>query len=181
MFKRKTSGLLARLLAGALLASAMPAYAQTVEQATATADIVRPLTLVNTSDLDFGRIIAGPTAGTITLSAANGVTTTGGVISVGGTDNARFYGYGTYNRYVWIRAHSNNITLNRSGGGANMTVNNLTMAATPIVPLNTTWRNFRIAALDGFFSFSVGGQLNVGANQLPGIYNGTFTVELIYQ
>ena len=180
MFKRKTSGLLARLLAGAIMAAGVPAYAQTVEQATATADIVRPLTLINTSDLDFGRIIAGPTAGSITLSASNQVSTTGGVISVGGTDNARFYGYGTYNRTVWILAHSNTVSLVRSGGGGSMSVSNLTMAATPVVPLNTTWRNFTIGATDGFFGFSVGGRLSVGANQAPGIYNGTFTVELLY-
>lgn len=181
MFKRKTSGLLARLLAGAILTAGMPAYAQTTEQVSSTADIVRPLTLVNTSDLDFGRIIAGPTAGTITLSASNQVTSSGGVLSVGGTDNARFYGYGTYNQTVWIRAHTNTISLARSGGGASMTVSDLTMAATPVVPLNTTWRGFIIGSTDGFFGFSVGGQLSVGANQAPGIYNGTFTVELIYQ
>src|SRR5690606_26787614 len=144
MFQHWTTGLLKSLFAMAAMAAAFPAHGQTTAQVDSTVDIVRPLTLVNTSDLDFGRVIPGTTAGTITMSAANVVTSGGGAISAGGTDTARFYGYGTYNRYVWIRAHSNTITLNRAGGGANMTVSNLTMAATPVVPLNTTWRNFRI-------------------------------------
>src|SRR5690606_19768919 len=151
-----------------------------VEQATATADIVRPLTLINTSDLDFGRIIAGPTAGSSTLSASNRVSTTGGVVAVGGTDSGRLYGYGTYHRPVWIRARSTPVALVRSGGGGSMSVRNLTTAATPGVSLNTTWRNFTIGATDGFFGFSVGERLSVGANQAPGTYNGTFTVELLY-
>jgi hypothetical protein len=180
MFQRWKTGLLKSLFAMAAMAAALPAYAQTTEQVDSTVDIVRPLTLVNTADLDFGRVIPGPTPGTITMAANNVVTSGGGAISAGGTDPARFYGYGTYNRIVGIRTFSNTITINRSGGGANMTISNLTMAATPVVPLQTAWRYFRIGAPDGFFSFSVGGQLNVGANQLPGIYNGTFTVELVY-
>lgn len=180
MFQHWKTGLLKSLFALAAMTAAMPAFAQTTEQVDSTVDIVRPLTLVNTADLDFGRVIAGPTAGTITMAANNVVTSGGGAISAGGTDPARFYGYGTYNRYVGIRTFSNTITINRSGGGANMTISNLAMAATPVTPLTTSWRYFRIGAPDGFFSFSVGGQLNVGANQAPGIYNGTFTVELVY-
>ena len=40
---------------------------------------------------------------------------------------------------------------------------------------------FEIASNSGIFTFRVGARLNVGANQAPGVYTGTFPVTVIYQ
>jgi hypothetical protein len=53
--------------------------------------VVEPLALIKIRDLDFGRIAAQPTAGTVTVDPNTGAcTATGGVISVGNCGYAEF-------------------------------------------------------------------------------------------
>ena len=41
-------------------------------------------------------------------------------------------------------------------------------------------RGFDVTAADGTYTFYVAGTLNVGGNQLPGVYNGTFQIDVSY-
>ena len=47
-------------------------------------------------------------------------------------------------------------------------------------PGNSPNHRFQVNAADGSYTFYVGGTLNVGANQHPGIYNGSFEIEVNY-
>lgn len=134
--------------------------------------VVTPLSLVKFEDLRFGRIIAGATSGTVTISNTSGArTSTGPVTLVGGDFGpARFAGLGNNNFFVRLRrATSGAITLDRVGGGASMTLTNLTgVPDTRIFPTN------------GILLFAVGGRLNVGPGQMAGTYVGTIDLQLIY-
>lgn len=170
----------AALLALAMVCAGRPALAADGETATSEALIIPRLSLVNDGGLDFGDIVAGPGLGTVTVSPANVVTSTGGATPIGGTSPALFHGYGAYNQIVSLWLGANQITLVRAGGGATMQVNTFTVNSTPPTTLSTTPRYFRIGAPNGYFSFNVGGTLRVGANQMPGTYNGSFTVTVEY-
>ena len=171
---------LGALLPIAALAFSQPASAQTSTVPTETLIIPR-LSLVNDGGLDFGDIVAGPTVSTVTVSPSNVVTSTGSATPLGnGTTPALFHGYGAYNQIVALWLSANQINLVRSGGGQTMLVNNFTVGSTPPTTLSTNPRNFRIGSLSGYFSFTVGATLRVGANQVPGSYNGSFAVNIEY-
>ena len=167
------SVLLPMLSAAALFAAPSPAFAaDAVVDAGADVILLRPLTLLKVDDLDFGLLVSSAAAGTATVDPVSGtVTTTGGVTSAtAATSSARFTGAGTRRRPVIIRIPRNPITLTRISGTETMTVSNWTLDG------NST----RIIDAYQAFEFRVGGQLNVGANQAPGTYVGTFEVTTEY-
>lgn len=132
---------------------------------------VQPLTLVKTSDLDFGSISAGAAAGTVRINPASGArTTTGGAVASGGTPaRATFIGAPSLGLALNVQI-SASPTLVRAGGGASMTT-------ALQVEGGTGWRFFTGT---GPHTFRVGGQLNVGANQMAGSYAGQFTLTVNY-
>jgi spore coat protein U-like protein len=141
--------------------------------------VLRPLAFIQVENLDFGSIISGATAGTVTLSPTNVRTATGGVTLKGaGFQNARFAGMGVVTQRVRIRITPNTITL--TGPGPAMTVDNFTINPGTTLQQIGASPNYRILPLNGIFSFNVGGRLNVGANQPAGSYSGTFTATLDY-
>ena len=147
--------------------------------ASAQAVILRPNTLVNTDDLDFGSFLSYATPGTVTISALTGArTTSGGVLAVGGgAGRAEFQGTG--GAVLIIITGSNSATLARVGGGAPAMTATLTRARQtaggPVALPNTA-----IVFGGGFRTYYVGGTLTVPANQLPGDYVGTFTLTVNY-
>ena len=142
--------------------------------------VVTPLSLVRVENLDFGRIIAGNVAGTVTISPTNARTATGGAIPVGSDFQvARFAGMGTQGRRVRIQISPNTVTL--TGPGPSMTVTNLLIGPAPTLLQNGNSGNYRIQPANGIFWFTVGGRLNVGANQPSGTYSGAFSVTVDYQ
>ena len=156
------------------LSSAVAASAEPVtpdKQAAAAATIAQPLTLQKDYDLDFG-LATVTTAGTIVLDPnSDALTTTGGVVAVGGSPHAaNFKGIAPTGNVVIIRLPKDATTLTRVGGTDTMTVDRWTLDG-------TTRRNVlsKIA-----FDFRVGGTLHVNANQADGIYVGTFTVDVQY-
>ncbi len=163
----------------AMLAAATPVHA---DQATADAQIaiVRPLEFIRVENLDFGRVIRGSTAGTVTIAPDGTRTRTGGVTLIG-TDfqPAEFAGMGTNNQRVDISLGANSIFV--TGPGAPMRVRTFVIGSTPTAILTTTPLRFRINSPTGIFIFPVGATLEVGANQVPGTYSGTWTVTLNYQ
>ncbi|MDB5715245.1 MAG: hypothetical protein JWO15_2642 [Sphingomonadales bacterium] len=142
----------------------------TTATATATVVTIRPMTLVKTSDLDFGSLIPSASAGTVVIDPTNNArtTTTGGVSAAGGAPSAaRFTGTGILNLAAFITLPTS-ITL--TNGTANtMTVSNITTNG-------GTTRLFIGAAID----VRVGGTLGVAANQAVGNYVGQFNVTVVY-
>lgn len=161
-------------LAAALLATAAPSNAApALSDASGGAIVLKPLTLLNTDDLDFGVLFPSATAGTATLDPVTGVvTTTGGVIAgPQPTSPAAFVGAGTRQRPVILRVPNAPITLTRVGGTETMTVSNFTLDG-PLVRHITPFEAYE---------FQVGGQLNLNPNQAGGTYVGTFNVTAQYQ
>ncbi len=169
--------------------AAAPAQAQAVSaRGTAQAVIVEPLGLVKIQDLRFGRMAAGTTAGTVTVDPTTGAcSVTGGVISFGGCGFSEFAGQGVRRLTLRIQIPTT-ITLN-GPAGATMVVNNFTLGTAPDLNyiggngngLGNGNRRYQITSASGIFTLRVAGRLNVGANQRPGVYTGTFTVQVNYQ
>jgi spore coat protein U-like protein len=165
------------LFLGATVAS--PALAQNSAQSEAEAIVLRPLSFFKVNDLDFGSIIASGTAGTVRLQPDGTRTRTGGATLAGNdAEPARFAGLGTPNRQVNISLGANQIFI--TGPGAPMRVRNFEIGSTPTAILSTTPLRFNIATALGNYNFPVGATLDVGANQTPGDYSGTFTITLNY-
>jgi spore coat protein U-like protein len=178
---RRLCALVALALASLL---AQPVAAQVVTaSAGAQASIVEPLSLLKLQDLDFGRMAARPTAGTVTVNPNTGAcTVTGPILHTGGCQFAEFGGQGVRRMRVRIQLPA---TITLTGpGGATMTANTLTLGLAPDLtqlPGSPGNPRYEIGSNSGIFTFRVGARLNVGANQAPGVYNGTFNVTVIYQ
>ncbi len=142
--------------------------------------VVTPLSFIQFEDLDFGRVISSNVAGTVTISPTGVRTSTGGVVLVGSDYQvARFAGEGSQNQRVRIQISPSIINL--TGPGPAMTVDTFTIGPAPSLLQLGSSPNYRIQPADGIFYFTVGGRLNVGANQPGGAYSGTFNATLEYQ
>lgn len=175
----------ARAAAFALAALApLPAAAQQA-QALIGGEILDSTTIGSDADLDFGRIMQSLTAGTVTLTASPSAicTTTGGLVRTGTCQAARFSGFAPVGAGMRVmRPNGNKITLT-GPGGATMEVNTFTFGATGTTVYtgnNGANHHFTISAPDGAYTFYVGGRLQVGATQTPGLYTGTMEVRITY-
>lgn len=167
---------------GALLAGlATSAHAQEAGDASAT--VVTPLSFISTDDLNFGTIIPSNVAGEVVMRSDGSRTATNGIILVGGSQQpGGFAGQGQFFQIVEISVGSTTTQL--TGPGAPMNVSSFSVLSTSNnggVILNTNPRLFRIGNGAGIFAFGVGATLDVGANQTPGTYTGTWTITLNYQ
>lgn len=166
--------LLRRLVATMLVLCAPAAAVGAPKVATATGNalVILPVSVTKTKDMDYGVLSAGATAGTAVLEPnADALSTTGGVGAIGGTPHsAEFAGAAQSSSVVNIRIPSAAVTLTRVGGTQTMTVNNWTLQG----------QNKRALAKAQSFTFRVGGTLNVAANQVEGVYVGTFDVTVQY-
>jgi spore coat protein U-like protein len=159
--------------------AAPPVVAQTDTQAEAEAIVLRPLSFFKVNDLDFGDIVPSASAGTVRIHPDGSRSRTGGVTLAGdGGEPARFAGLGGFNRQVNISLGSNSIWI--TGPGTRMRVRNFEIGSTPTAILSTRPTRFRITSPLGNYNFPVGATLEVGANQAPGEYSGTFSITLNY-
>ena len=158
-------------LAAALLAPAPARAAGATPQAKASLGVLHPLTLVLKGDLDFGTI-ARTSAGTVVINPdTNVMTTTGGVVALGGQPtSATFIGAAGSASVVIIRIPNGSVPITRVGGTETMNVSNFKLQG----------QNKRTLAKQESFEFRVGATLNVGATQLDGTYVGTFDVTVQY-
>jgi Mat/Ecp fimbriae major subunit len=157
------------VLAGAAAVAAMSssaAFADT-ESATATVQILGAVELTKFADLDLGTVASGAATGTVALPTSSNTRTCTGVTCVGTASRARFQVTAATDGYVIDVTHSPTATL--TGPGASMSLA-LASSASSIT--------FDSALLEDIF---VGGTLTVGANQVAGTYNGTFSVTAEYQ
>ena len=155
----------------ALTASAL-AHAAPVapaKNATATATITQPASVRKLNDLYFAYLTV-TTAGTAVVNPnTDAMTTTGGVIQAGGVPySALFEAVSPVKNVVLIRIPKTAATVTRVGGTETMTVDTWTLAGTAS----------RNVVAKQPFQFNVGGTLHVNANQVEGLYVGTFTVDI---
>ncbi len=169
-----------KIIFGALLLTAftIQSKAQSVT-ADAKAEVTSQLTIsINSgSTLNFGKIAVNATPGTCTLSTVNAKTVSGGVNPIPSTtSNAVFDLTGLAGSTYAITLPAD-ILVTRAGGSETMTVDNL--KAHPISSVSGVLVG-TLSLTTGSDSFSVGGQLNVNANQTNGVYVGTFIVAAAY-
>jgi spore coat protein U-like protein len=162
----RAAAALVLLAPASLVCAAVP-----TTNATGTAMVLRPVSVIKLKDMNFGYVTSAA-AGTAVLEPnADTLTTTGGVSPVGGAPHsAEFAGSATTSSIVNIKVPNQPSTLTRVGGTQTMTVSNFTLQG----------QNKRTIAAQTFFTFRVGGRLNVAANQAEGTYAGTFTVTVQY-
>ena len=183
---------------GAALALTLcvPAQAKEVASATATtqAVVVAPSTIIKVQDLSFGRIVARPQAGTVTVDSATGAcTVTGPILEVGTCRQAIFAGMGTKNMRARISLDS---VINLTGPGQTMVLDQVFLSNDSTISFSGNPnangkgvgltqgggnQRYTIASDTGIYTLKIGGRLNVNANQLPGIYTGSLTVTVQYQ
>lgn len=157
----------------ALALTATPAVAAPVQpdkQATATARIIKPLTLVWVDDLDLGSITlvdSGPT--TVGITRAGVFSCPGTAVTCSGTPKvAKYRITGTNNQNVTVTA-----------GNVSM-VNQLdatkTLLLTTDAPATVNLGNSGQAGTE----FSIGGNVSVAGTTAEGTYVGTFAVTVEY-
>ena len=161
------------LLTLAVLAAPGQAIAQAASSsnATSTARLIRPLSILKVSDLDFGGITA-TAAGTVVINPdTNAVTYTGGVVPAGGSPRpASFLGSAVKRTVVNIRVPRQSILLRRTGGTETLTVSDWTLQG----------QSKRDLAAQSVFSFAVGATVTIPDNPVEGDYTGTFEVDIHY-
>lgn len=139
-------------------------YAAT-SSATASATVLSPVAVTKSSDLDFGKIISGASAATVTLTGTGGFNCGAGLTCTG-THNAAAFGItGSNNETVTVATDS----------AVNLQSGSNSMSAT-LAPSSSS-----LTLTGGVASFNVGGALSVAANQPAGAYAGSFNVTVNYQ
>ena len=182
----------ARRLRGALpLAAALawlgavPAQAQVqdTETANTAAIISTPGTMIKVADMDFGQIIPAA-GGSVTLSPAGSATCTltGSVIHGGTCQAARFVIQGIRTWKVRLKNQSGSAIVLTGPAGATMTLNSISIGRIGMTSIagGGGWNlgTYEITANSGIAEFYLGGRLNVGAAQAPGVYTGTIEVQI---
>jgi hypothetical protein len=167
------------LLVAACFAAPAAAQSNTYSiQSEVRVAVVTSGSLVKARDLHFGDIIAGPVAGTVTVTVTGGRTSTGGVTLVGNSHHpALFVGRGQRNQQIEISFGAPTIQI--TGPGAPMTVSLFQIGEVDGSLRGNRPGRYRITTRDGMFTFPVGATLSVNANQRSGSYSGQF--EVIYE
>ena len=161
----------------ALLLTATPALAAPVgpsdRNATATARIVKPLTLTHVQDLNLGTVLlsgTGAWAGAVVSISRGGVFScaNANVVCSGTNQVAKYNVTGTNNQTVTISAP--NVTL------TNQNDNTKTLLMTVDSPGTLALSNSGNTGVD----FPLGGSITVASTTTDGVYLGTFNVTVDY-
>ena len=173
------------LFAGTATLTTPPAEGRELATARMSATIEQPLSIIDADDMDFGRITPRGTAGTVVLTPAASAqcTVTGGLLHTGNCRAATFEGKGTFLSQLRAkRPNGNSITL-QGPPGATMQLDNFSFGAgSGLLDLGQNGVNhrFMLLSIDGSYAFYVGGTLHVAAAQTPGVYTGTFEIQIAY-
>lgn len=128
-------------------------------------------------ELNFGAIVASGVAGTVTVDPTGSASDGGGVSYVSGAAAGECVVQGNVSAPYEIDYVVSDLT----GPGADMALTNLVSdnlnGDGPFIGLGTHAANLDIAGAD---ILSVGGTVNVGVNQTPGLYTGTIDVTVDY-
>lgn len=152
-------------------AAAMAAPVAPAAKPSAQAAIMRPLTLTKLADMDFGYLGVGAAGTAVINPVTNVMSVTGGVVPVSGIPRAaRFAGATSSSSVVNIKIPTGGINLTRVGGTQTILLNAFTLDG----------QSKRAMAQAGVFEFAVGATLRPVANQMEGVYTGTFDVTIQY-
>lgn len=155
-----------------------PLFAQTQEEVQVGATIGSPLEITKSADLHFGDIVAGATAGTLTIDTDGNITTTGGTETFTFGDNdpsvATFDLKGMPWATVAVSLPDDNevVLTNQHGNAETMTLINFTT--------NFTDDKYTFTP-PAKVELKVAATIEVGADQEPGDYVGEFDVILNYE
>jgi hypothetical protein len=170
----------------AILAAAFPAMAaaQANEAAVSSASILDDITLTSTRDMDFGRIVA-PSGGRVDMAATDApVCTANNALQLLDTcQSAAFNGSGVAGTQIRVSVPPGR-RINLTGPDRDLRVRRMTVGAGDgLAFVRRRNRNFEFTVTDanGAFEFFVGARLLIRNNQGPGIYTGTFDIEVDYQ
>ena len=166
----------------ATTAFASPAAAQVIsdsETAKARGTVLLPLTLTKDSDLDFGTVLASPTAGWVSVDAIDGSRTADGtgvtLVALDAGGRAQFTAVGTAGQIVdfTVTPPVGNVLNGPSGG--QVTVSSLDLDT--VGGLTDT----RTIGTGGTIVVGVGGTFSIAANQANGVYSADFSLTAEYQ
>jgi Domain of unknown function (DUF4402) len=172
-------GNLTRIVIGCAALCASAAAQAAAQSGTVSVITLTRTSIVNSAPLDFGTIIPAAAAGTVSINAQTGARTATVVTPTGGTfSRAEFVAAGTPLRIVTLTLNPSP-TITITSGANSMTINQLRVSVDggPPQPFGPN----QLLGVFGVISFDVGGRLNVGANQAPGLYTGSFTLTMDYQ
>lgn len=157
-----TAGLTA-LIVGSL---ATAAVADTIN-GSATAVVLTPLTVSQTTELDFGTLYAGSTAGTVVIPAdGSAVTATGGTTYVSGATRSQFTVSGAVSTLIDVTVDGTGARLGDGTGN----LMPLTLNATNGLDTNGLVTTGTTDGSGGLI-FYIGATLSVGPNQTEGTYS----------
>jgi hypothetical protein len=146
--------------------------AQSTANSDALATLIIPISIVKNVNMDFKTVAGSATAGTVVMAATVGaaLSPTGGCTVISGTPTAGKFtvtGQGTQVFTITLPTAASTLTGSVAG---DITVDNWTCSE----PLTTA------ALVGGTLVFYVGGTLNVGANEVAGLYSGNFDIIVDY-
>ena len=164
----------------AMVGFSAASYAQTnTATATASGVILRPLTITNDVNMNFGNIASSASLGTITVapSAAGTITASGGasVATPAGSPTAAKYTLSGFESMAFtVTLPTGDHTV--KSGTNDMIVNTFTSSITGTTSGGST------TLVSGAYTLYVGATLNVKASQAVGTYvsDGTFSVTVNY-
>jgi hypothetical protein len=168
------------LVAIAILAISGVANAQNTSTApaTASAEMVCPITLSKVADLSFGRVVIG--TGTAIMNNAGGLTYTGNVAPgpnndyVGDSHPASFHVTGQSAFFFNITNSGNNVVVSNGSNTLNVTLN----APNDGNPVRLSY--VEGPGCNGVYDFTLGGTLTVTTAAVPGTYSGTWNETVTY-
>jgi hypothetical protein len=148
--------------------------AASLTNATATVDVLAPLTLTQDTGMDFGDVAAATgSSSTVVLGTTDNAVAAGGAFATGPAFSADFSVTGDdANTYQITLPSTASLT---SGGNPPMTVTLFTdsKGGTSAVPVTSTTSG-------GNDNFSVGATLTLGDGQPSGTYTGNYTISVDY-
>lgn len=136
-----------------------------------SATILSSIGLTEVQPLDFGSVMVGSGAGSLTIDPSMAINATGGVVS-SGTPTPAMVAITAEPGLQLVMMTDSSVTL--QSGSNTMTVDNFT--------INDSVTGTKSMALaTGTGDALIGATLQIGANQPPGIYTGTFNYTVNYQ
>lgn len=173
-------------VAGSLaIALATPTLVSAQDSITTEVEILTPLALTNTRDLDFGGIVA-PSNGRVDMTAEETATctTNNQLVHSGVCQSAAFDGRAIAGQNITITVPTGRRFEIAGPDPRPLRVRRVMVGdATGLTFQGRSGNRYRyqITSVDGLFDFHIGARLLIRNNQAPGVYSGTFTINLDYQ
>jgi Mat/Ecp fimbriae major subunit len=168
-------------VAGAVVAAAMASTGAQAATANANArvEILTPVTIAKTSDLDFG-LIATSGAGTVVVDEASAAKSCTGAVTCVGTTGVLGAFDVTAAAAQTITVSVGNTSLVGPAGSVAMPAA-LRISGTGVTVTGAGLNAGTFTSAAAAKSVKVGGTVTVGATQLAGVYTGAFTLTADYQ